>query len=119
MLSNIAIATTTSKAGAIAKTLALAPFNATLTTDGTFETVAVGPPLDLHATVDHAVLGDTPPAYDVTRVVLDGSARGAAGTNQLEVMTGTLAVTTNPASFGFAATSGQCVTSDYALGACY
>lgn len=35
-------------------------------------TLAVTPKLDLQRTIDHAVLGDTPPVYDVTCVVLDG-----------------------------------------------
>jgi hypothetical protein len=74
------------------------------------ETVAVTPRLDLRMTVDHAVLGDSPPVYDVTRVLLDGSLRGDDATDRVQV-TGSFSIATNPASFGVTATTGQCVTS--------
>ncbi len=75
------------------------------------ETLHVTPRLDFHASVDHAVLGDTPPEYDVTAVQLDGSLSGISGSNVVRVDSGTFAITTNPASFGFSASAGQCVTS--------
>jgi hypothetical protein len=87
-------------------------FNATVSHDaatGT-DTLEVTPKLDLLLTVDHAVLGDTPPVYDVTRVVLDGTLRGSDAGDQVEVLVGSFSVTTDPASYGFAATAGQCVT---------
>jgi hypothetical protein len=87
-------------------------FDATVSHDaatGT-DTLEITPKLDLQLTVDHAVLGDTPPIYDVTRVVLDGSLRSGDADDQVEVLTGSFNVTTDPASYGFAATAGQCVT---------
>jgi hypothetical protein len=77
------------------------------------ETLTVSPRLDLQMTVDHGLLGDELPTYDVTRVLLDGSLRGIADTDQIEVVSGTLSMTTNPAQYGFAAAAGQCVSSTY------
>lgn len=77
------------------------------------ETVAVTPRLDLRMTIDHAVLGDSPPVYDVTRVLLDGSLRGDGATDRVQV-TGSFSIATNPASYGVTATTGQCVTSTVA-----
>jgi hypothetical protein len=74
------------------------------------DTLEVTPKLDLQLTVDRAVLGGTPPVYDVTRVTIDGSLRGSDTSDQVEVLTGSFSVTTDPASYGFAATAGQCVT---------
>jgi hypothetical protein len=73
------------------------------------ETVSVSPRLDLQTSVDHAVLGDEAPVYDVTRVQLDGSLRGNELTSEVEVLTGSLTVTTNPAQYGFSANAGECV----------
>ena len=53
---------------------------------------------------------DTPPLYDVTCVVLEGSPRSSDADDQVEVLTGSFSVTTDPVSYGFAATAGQCVT---------
>lgn len=72
------------------------------------ETLAVSPRLDLRATVDHAALGDTKGVYDVTQLLLDGSIRHTA--TGFAVATGSFRVTTDPASYGVAATAGQCVT---------
>jgi len=47
----------------------------------------------------------------VTRVQLDGSIRGRDNSSQVEIVSGRLALTTNPASYGFSAAAGQCVTS--------
>jgi hypothetical protein len=87
-------------------------FDATVSHDpGTgADTLEVTPKLDLQLTVDRAVLGGTPPVYDVTRVLLDGSLRGSDAGDQLEVLAGSFSVATDPASYGFAATAGQCVT---------
>jgi hypothetical protein len=84
--------------------------SATITADANGETLAVSPLLDLRYTVDHAVLGDEPPVYDVNQVFLDGSLRTELLSERIEVMAGTFKIVTNPASFGFTATAGQCVT---------
>lgn len=73
------------------------------------ETVEVSPRLDLQTSVDHALLGDEAPVYDVTRVQLDGSLRGNELTSEVEVLTGSLTVTTNPSQYGFSASAGECV----------
>lgn len=108
--------TTVSISGVQAETIALNPdhgraFDATLTQDAATGalTFAVTPRLDLQRTIDHSVLGDTPPVYDVTHVVLDGSLIERSASNQTEV-TGSLSITTSPASYGFTASAGQCVT---------
>lgn len=75
----------------------------------------VTPRLDLQVAVDHAVIGDEPPVYDVTRVVLDGSLSGSDGSDQVEVLTGSFSITTDPSSYGFAAAAGQCVTARDAI----
>lgn len=86
-------------------------FDATLTQDAAGAvTFAVTPKLDLQRTIDHAVLGDTPPVYDVARVLLDGSLIQRSASDQTEV-TGSLSITTSPASYGFTASAGPCVTS--------
>jgi hypothetical protein len=74
-------------------------------------TFAVAPALDLRLALDHGVLGDTAPVYDVTRVAVTGSVRRHDATGVLEVLSGDLAISTNPASFGVTAHPGQCVTS--------
>jgi hypothetical protein len=68
----------------------------------------VSPRLDFRTQVDHLVLGDEAPIYDVTRILLDGGLRGRAD-ETLEV-TGSFSIETNPAQYGFAATAGQCVS---------
>src|SRR5262249_888941 len=50
-------------------------------------TIAAAPRLDLQHMIDHAVLGDAAPIYDVARVLLVGALTGIAGGNQLEVAT--------------------------------
>lgn len=86
-------------------------FNATITGDangGT--TIAVSPKLDLQLFVDHAAAGDFDvPTYDVTRLQLEGSIHGNATSDQIAV-TGAFSIATNPASYGFSATTGQCVS---------
>lgn len=87
-------------------------FNATITADAAAgkDSITVTPKLDLQLSIDHGVLGDTPPVYDVTRVLLDGSVRTSSAGGQVEVLTGTFGITTSPASHGFTANAGQCVT---------
>jgi len=80
-------------------------------------TLSVVPKLDLQMSIDHAVLGDTPPVYDITRVLLDGSVRGSPTTSQIQVATGSFSLTTSPAGHGFTAAAGQCVTSSIATDA--
>lgn len=87
-------------------------FDATVSHDaatGT-DTLAITPKLDLQMTVNHAVLGDASPVYDVTRVQLAGSLRGSDTTNEIAVSTGSFSITTNPAGHGFTASAGQCVS---------
>ena len=76
------------------------------------ETLSVTPHLDVEIATNHAALGDTVSVYDVTQVRLDGSLRGSEDTDQLEVLSGTFKIATNPAQYGFTATAGQCVSSD-------
>ena len=82
--------------------------------DGDLLTVA--PRLDFRSHVDHAVLGDAAPVYDVTRIFLDGALRGRTD-GSVEVATGTFAIETNPTGYGFSATTGQCVSSSSELDA--
>lgn len=88
-------------------------FAATLTEDPTTGStmLTVSPRLDLRIATDHAVLGDEAPVYDVTQILLDGSVRSSLAQDHVEVLTGTLRLATNPASYGFTATAGQCVSS--------
>ncbi len=58
------------------------------------------------------MLGDEPDVYDITRVQLDGSLRGSAEGEQLEVVSGSFAITTDPAQYGVSAAAGQCVFAD-------
>jgi len=110
--------TTVSKGGVLASSVDLNPndgreLSATVVADtvaGT-ETLTVSPRLDLHTMTNHAVLGDTPPEYDVTHVLLDGALEGTTGTTTVRVASGTYSIETNPAQYGFTATAGQCVTS--------
>jgi len=44
-------------------------------------------------------------------VLLTGGLRGSDASDQIEVLGGGFAITTNPATYGFAATAGQCVSS--------
>lgn len=140
-LANISLGnsqTTLHKGGQLATSIDLNPadgrsLDATLTVDATTgtEVLEVSPRLDLRTTVDHAVLGEEQPVYDVTRVELEGSLRGSALGDQVEVLSGSLAITTNPAQYGVSATAGQCVSSteiyddvtftsytQYSVGAC-
>lgn len=120
-LTNISLGDTTttlSKGGVQGLAIDLNPadgrsLDATITTDPVSgdETLEVSPRLDLRTSVDHAVLGDEAPVYDVTRVQLTGSLRGSAFGDVVEVLSGSLAVDTNPADYGFAAIAGQCVQS--------
>ena len=122
-LDNISLGDKTTKlsvGGQVAETIDLnatagRKLNATITADLAtgMQTLTVSPRLDLQTSVDHSLLGDEPPKYDVTRVLLDGSLRGSADTDQIEVVSGTFSITTNPAQYGFNASAGQCVTSTY------
>jgi len=81
------------------------------------ETITVSPKLDAQIAIDHAALGDEAPLYDVTRVLLTGGLRGSDASDQVEVVGGSFAITTNPATYGFSATAGQCVSSTEELDA--
>lgn len=98
--------------GALAQSLDLnsgGKLDATISGDDTAVTIAVSPKLDLQRTVNHSVLGDEAPRYDVTRVQLDGQLQGRADSDALAV-TGTFSIATNPSTYGFSATTGQCVS---------
>lgn len=120
--------TTLSVGGQRAVTIDLNPndgraFGATIAHDPAtgLDTIGVSPKLDLHIAIDHAVLGDEPPAFDITRVLLEGSLRTGGADERIEVTSGTFAITTNPAEFGFTAVAGQCVTETidaWAVGTC-
>ena len=71
------------------------------------DTLTVSPRLDFRAAVNHTVLGDDPPIYDVTRVLVDGGLRTRAD-DSVEALGG-FSIETNPASYGFSAAAGQCV----------
>lgn len=74
------------------------------------ETLTVSPKLDLRMTIDHSVLGDEAPVYDVTQLLLDGSIRADETGDRLQVLTGTLRLATTPDQYGFTANAGQCVS---------
>ena len=59
--------------------------------------------LDLRFSAQHA--GERP-VYDVTQLLVSGTV--VTDGTQLEVTTGRLSVTTNPADYGFTATAGEC-----------
>jgi hypothetical protein len=97
-------------------------FSATIAHDSAsgLDTITVTPKLDLNVSIDHAVLGDEAPLFDVTRVLLEGSLR-SNGEDQVQVMSGSFSIATNPAQFGFTATAGQCITDtidSWSVGAC-
>jgi len=110
---------TVSVGGARAATLEINPddghtFNVLMQRDEAnpkLDTIQAIPRLDLRMTTDHALLGDASPVHDITRVLLDGILRTTTVTDRLEVTTGSYGIATDPASHGFVATAGQCVTS--------
>jgi len=83
----------------------------TVTGDATDATFAITPGLDLRVAIDHAVLGDTAPRYDVTRVLLWGASPSTVRqtADQLMVMSGALSLETNPAGYGVVVDGGQCL----------
>lgn len=109
--------TTVSKNGAVGLAIDLNPtagrsLDATITSANGAETLAVSPKLDVRIATNHAVLGDEMGTYDVTGVLLDGSLRSSDASDQIEVVSGSFSIATNPASFGFTATAGQCVSGE-------
>lgn len=122
-------ATTLLVNGQAAETIDLNPndgraFDAQITRDDTAGTTGVtfSPRLDLHLVTNHALINDEPDLFDVTRVQVDGKLTGRDAAPQVRV-DGSLAITTNPASYGITASAGQCVTTqpatDPATGAAY
>ena len=108
--------TTFSLGGQQAVTIDLNPadgrkLNATITADAATgsEMITVTPRFDLQMSRNHSVLGDEPDVFDITRVSFDGSLRGSAEGEQLEVVSGSFAITTDPAQYGVSAAAGQCV----------
>ncbi|CAN5914243.1 hypothetical protein BH11MYX2_BH11MYX2_08750 [soil metagenome] len=86
---------------------------ATLTDDGAGGgTVAVQPAFDLRIATDHTVLGDVIETYDITRILLTGALHSSENSDAIEVASGALSVETDPASYGFSASAGQCVTGE-------
>lgn len=85
--------------------------SATITSDPAsgIETLSVSPRLDLRATIDHAVLGDDAPVYDITHVLLEGALKSSPLGDHVEVTAGRFYIETNPASFGFVSSAGDCV----------
>jgi hypothetical protein len=77
----------------------------------------VSPKLDARMAIDHAALGDSAGVYDVTRVLIDGTLHRSDASDQVEVVSGEFSIVTNPASYGFTATAGQCVSSTESLDA--
>ncbi len=106
---------TIAKNGFVAIALALDPDDGgavsgtVIDTAGT-STLAVSPRLDVRQAIDHTKLGDAPPVYDVTRMLLDGMLAGPDGGDMLDVTSGTFSIATDPASYGFTAAAGSCVT---------
>jgi hypothetical protein len=103
--------TTVTRGGVPALAIDLDPddgraFDAAITPD---DTLMIAPRIDFVQRIDHAALGDAPTVYDVMRVQLDGSLQPTANGDSVRVLTGALAVTTNPAAYGFSAAAGQCV----------
>jgi hypothetical protein len=79
-------------------------------TGARFNTLHAMPRLDLRMTADHTVLGDTPPLYDVSQIVLDGLVRATSSADRIELRSGTFHIDTTPTGHGFAASAGQCIT---------
>jgi hypothetical protein len=73
------------------------------------DTLTVSPRLDLEIEQNHTLLDDEAPMFDITRVQLDGSLRSNQELGALRVVSGTFAISTDPAEYGFSATAGQCV----------
>lgn len=73
----------------------------------TGDLLEVAPRVDFRAQVDHAVLGEPAPVYDIRRILIEGGLRGR--TDGVQVVGGTFAIETDPATYGFTATDGQCV----------
>ena len=113
-LNNISLGnqtTTVTEGGALQASIDLNPndgrkLSATVTVDPATgsETLSVSPRLDLQT-----FTSDTPEPYNVTRVQLDGSLRGSDTGDQIEVLSGSFSIQTDPSQYGFSATAGQCV----------
>jgi hypothetical protein len=107
---------TLAKAGAQAIAIDLNPnadrtFGAVLSSTAGVETIAVAPSLEIRQQIDHGVLGDSAPVYDVTDLSLDAALHGSAGSDQVEVEHGTYGIATAPTSYGVTATDARCVLS--------
>lgn len=66
--------------------------------------------LDLRMTTDHAVLADNAPAFDVSRILIDGTVVPTASPDRIKLVDHTFQLDTEPAGHGFAAIAGQCIT---------
>jgi hypothetical protein len=116
-LSSLALSASESVDQHVAATLVVSELAATLASTNGRETLTPAPRLELASFVDHGLLADTAPAFDITHLVIDGEVRGDAA--MLAVTTGAFSLATNPAPFGFVASAGECVTADpWALATC-
>ena len=82
--------------------LAIAPITATALTANAVDTLTGT--FDLRVTTSHS-----PAPYIATHVAFDGSLHASAA--DLELLVGSLSLSTNPDTFGFLAFAGQCITS--------
>ncbi len=77
----------------------------------------VSPEFDLRLAINHAVLGDDQPVYDITRVHLFEAnptlelQPTASGDEQLKLVSGLLTVETSPSDYGVNVSAGQCLLS--------
>ncbi|MEO6771511.1 MAG: hypothetical protein ABI467_00625 [Kofleriaceae bacterium] len=116
-LSGLALSVSESVGQHVAATLAVSELAATIASVDGREELTPAPRLELASFVDHGLLGDPPPAFDVTHLVIDGVVRGDAA--RLAVTNGSLSVATSPSQFSFVANAGTCVTAaPWAIAAC-
>ncbi|MBK7539792.1 MAG: hypothetical protein IPI49_31465 [Myxococcales bacterium] len=85
-------------------------FDVTVTENAGAVSFAVSPALDLRMQVDRAALGEPAQPYEVTRLLLDGTAPTLTlKAGMIQVTSGHFAVTTSPAQYGVDASAGQCL----------
>ena len=92
-------------------------FDLVIAGDALDATYTLSPAFDLRVATDHAVLGDTAPRFDVTRVAIDGAPAPALRsytlpdglTTQLQVAAGRLTIETAPTGYGVLIDAPSCV----------
>ena len=92
------------------RSMSLATMAASCPADVRGRTLSVSPRRVLQLEQSHTRRGDESSELAITRVQLDGSLRADVATSSLEVVSGTSAITTNPAEYEFSATAGRCVS---------